>query len=53
MPLVAMNNRWLLMRFSSLSNMRIQTARSGMSPSIPSNFSTANENTNSLFSGLT
>ena len=41
------------MRFSSLRSMRIQTARSGMSPSMPSNFSVAIENTNSLFSGLT
>ena len=53
MPLVARNSRWLLIRFSSLSNMRIHTARSGMSSSMPSSFSTAIENTSSLFSGLT
>ena len=41
------------MRFSSLSNIRIHTARSGMSPSMPSNFSVAIENTSSLLSGLT
>ena len=50
-PFVAMNNRWLLMRLSSESNIRIHWARSGMSPSIPSNFSVAIENTNSLLSG--
>ena len=40
------------MRFISESSMRIQTARSGTSPSIPSNFSVAMEKTSSLLKGL-
>ncbi len=51
MPLVARYSRWLLMRFSSDNSMRIHTARSGTSPSIPSSFSTASEKTSSLFNG--
>ncbi len=51
MPFVAMNSKWLLILLSSDSSMRIHWARSGISPSIPSNFSVAIENTNSLFSG--
>ena len=51
MPFVARNSRWLAMRFISAMSMRIHTARSGMSPSIPSSFSVAIENTSSLLSG--
>ena len=47
-----MNNRWLDIRLSSLSSIRIHVARSGMSPSMPSSFSVANENTSSLMIGL-
>ena len=41
MPLVAIHTRCEEMRFSSLINMRIHTARSGTS--MPSSFSTAIE----------
>ena len=40
------------MRLSSLSSIRIHTARSGMSSLMPRSFSTAIENTSSLLSGL-
>ena len=51
MPLVAINNKWLLMRLSSDMSMRIHTARSGISPSMPNNFSVAMAKTSSQFSG--
>ena len=40
------------MRLSSDSSMRIHTARSGMSSSMPSSFSVASENASSLKNGL-
>ena len=49
MPLVAMNNRWELMRLSSLISMRIQTARSGTSMS--RSFSVARLNASSVKNG--
>ena len=52
MPLVARNSRWLAIRLSSDISMRIHTARSGMSSSMPSSFSVARENASSLKNGL-
>ena len=52
MPLVAMNTRWLLMRFSSDISMRIHVARSGISSEMPRSSSVAIEKTSSLLNGL-
>jgi hypothetical protein len=51
MPLVARNSRWLVIRLSSVRSIRIHWARTGMSSSMPSSFSTAIENASSLNSG--
>ena len=51
MPLVAMNSRCELIRLSSHMSIRIHVARSGMSPSMPSSFSVARQNTSSLNNG--
>lgn len=42
-PPVAMHTRWEESRLSSISSTRITVARSGMSPVIPSSFSTARQ----------